>query len=623
MKSRGNIPVLFGAACLFTTYLHAAVGCAEFQVQRPAASGKLVRAADFGFSTSNSFNSAAVNRAIEHCRRLGPCTLELAPGTYNCFDAPGGIAITNMTDFVLDGRGAILIYRRPPEYRGQAQSELIHENANILIKDSDRVKVCNLKMDWDWETDPLGCFCICEAVHVDEKTPNSSYIDMLLPDFQRYPKYPDPVPVQKIQSMAASRTAFDGTPRWLFGLTEGHFGAKNLWLGPNRLRIWPCVKHPGKNYNPRLDVHFSPAQNIGETKLFEVGRTYRLQHYYYGKNGFNLVSSRHVTVKDVDIWSCFGMAVVVDGKQKYTQLENVRVMPRPDWKYRRPYANANDAVHVARSSGHMKIINCRITFNNDDSLNLHDRFTIASRIDARTVEIVNERGIDYFRPDIGDPMELRSPDWRPTGYRATLVGIDGNRLTFDRDMPPEIGDNFFVFDRAYGTDNVIVRGCMFDDTSFRSLFSPSNLTIEDCVFRRTGGRTVWIIADARKRLWCEGLGATNIVIRNNLFDECPYIYRDTPVISTSFVSVTPWKTKSLDPDFMKDILIENNVILNPYGPALKLEAGSDIVFRKNEIRFTRPPFSPVSGAIQNRGALNAVIEGNTFVTNLPSSVTGN
>ena len=607
-----------GLLCVTTCRGFAATGCAEFHVEEPRRGGTpVVSAADFGFSETNDFNSAAVNRAIEHCRRIGAHTLELAPGTYRCFDAPGGIAITNMTDFTFDGRGALLIYRRPAEFRSQPQSELIHEYANVLVKGCERVKVCNIKMDWDWDCDPLGCFCVCDAVHVDGGHENASYVDMVLTDFVRHPKYPEPVPVQKIQSMAASHDMFGKRDHWHFGLTEGHFGSKNEWIGPNRLRIWPCVKHPGRNYNPRNDVHFSPAQNIGVARQFKVGDTYRLQHYYYGKNGFNLVSNRHLTLRDVDVWSCFGMAIVIDGKEKYTHIENVRVMPRPDAPYRRPYANANDAIHVARSSGYMKIVNCRVTFNNDDTLNLHDRFTIASRCDVRALEIVNERGIGYFRPDVGDPIELRHPDWRPTGYRATLVGIDGDRLILDRDIPAEIGDNFFVFDRAYGTDNVIVRGCTFENTSHRSLFSPSNLTIENCVFRRTGGRPIWIIADARKRLWCEGMGETNIVIRNNLFEECPHIDRDTPVISTSFVSVTPWKTGPLDPDFIKDILIEGNTIVDPYGPALKLEAGSDITFRNNEIRFTRPPFAADSGALQNIGAHNVTIENNRFVTNSP------
>ena len=34
---------------------------------------------------------------------------------------------------------------------------------------------------------------------------------------------------------------------------------------------------------------------------------------------------------------------------------------------------------------------------------------------------------------------------------------------------------------------------------------------------------------------------------------------------------------------MRDILFENNIIVDPYGPALRLESGTDITFRGNEI----------------------------------------
>ena len=55
-----------------------ATGCAEFAVQRPRGDGTpIVRAADFGFSATNDFNAAAINRAIEHCRRIGAHTLDL------------------------------------------------------------------------------------------------------------------------------------------------------------------------------------------------------------------------------------------------------------------------------------------------------------------------------------------------------------------------------------------------------------------------------------------------------------------------------------------------------------------------------------------------------------------
>ena len=615
---RSGIALLAAQTVLPCLCLALPTGSPEFTVQAPRGNGTpIIRASDYGFSETNDFNAAAINRALAVCREKGARTLELDPGTYRCFDAPHGIAVTNFTDLTFDGRGAVLVFRRPAEFRCQPQSELVHENANLLVKDCERVKVCDFKMDWDWDVDPLGFFCVCKAVHVDEDNPNASYVDLMLTDFERYPKYPEPVPVKKIQVMDPSHLRFAPGESWQFGLSEGHWGAKNEWIAPNVLRVYPAVKDLERNYNPRMDVHFSPSLNVSDTRRFKIGQTYRLQHQYYGKNGINLVSSRHVTLQDVDIWSCFGMGIVIDGKQKYTQIENVRIAPRPDSPYRRPYSTVSDGLHVARSSGYLKLLNCTVRLNNDDAINIHDRFTVASRKDARTLTIVNERGIGYFRPDIGDPMELRHPDWRPTGFSATLVGTCGNDLLLDRDIPSGIGDNFFVFDRAYGTDNVIVRNCVFEDSAHRNLFSPSNLTIEDCTFRRTGGRSLWILADARKRLWCEGLGETNIVIRGNLFDECCHIDRTMPVISTSFVSVTPWKADSLDPDFIRDILIEENVFVNPYGAAFVATAGSDITFRNNEIRFTRAPFSSESGRAYSAGARGVDIDRNSWITNLP------
>ena len=41
-----------------------------------------------------------------------------------------------------------------------------------------------------------------------------------------------------------------------------------------------------------------------------------------------------------------------------------------------------------------------------------------------------------------------------------------------------------MFDRSYGTDNIIFRNCTIDNTAHRNLLSASNLTIGDCLFRR-------------------------------------------------------------------------------------------------------------------------------------------
>jgi hypothetical protein len=105
-------------------------------------------------------------------------------------------------------------------------------------------------MNWDWERDPLACFCRCMDIHVDESRENASSVDLLFTDFDRHPKYPEPIPVQKLQAMDESREAFTNGPHWTFGFSEGHWGAKSEWIAPNRLRLYPCVKPEGKPFNP-------------------------------------------------------------------------------------------------------------------------------------------------------------------------------------------------------------------------------------------------------------------------------------------------------------------------------------------------------------------------------------
>ena len=240
-------------------------------------------------------------------------------------------------------------------------------------------------------------------------------------------------------------------------------------------------------------------------KSFDEGGLYRLQHCYYGKNGLNLEANRHLTVRDVTVWSCFGMGMVTDGPQEYWQVERFRVVPPTAAEFAaaypglrffsRPVTSTSDGHHVARSRGHCRYLDCEWRLHNDDSSNFHDRFTIAVKCGARKLQIINKRGYDYFRALPGASIELRHPNFSSTGFTARLLRVSGEVLYLDADIPEQKGPCFLVWDRTYGTDNVIMKGCRFIDTAWRNIFSPSNLTIEDCLFRRTFGAPCQFIAE--------------------------------------------------------------------------------------------------------------------------------
>ena len=87
-------------------------GCPEFEVEEPRDNGgALVRAADFGLLEASDHNQDAINAALAEARRIGAARVELAPGTYRCFDGDG-IHIEGFEDFTFDGKGATLVFRR-------------------------------------------------------------------------------------------------------------------------------------------------------------------------------------------------------------------------------------------------------------------------------------------------------------------------------------------------------------------------------------------------------------------------------------------------------------------------------------------------------------------------------
>ncbi|MBR4652885.1 MAG: right-handed parallel beta-helix repeat-containing protein [Kiritimatiellae bacterium] len=601
-----------------------ATGCPDFVVEPPRAhSANVVRAVDFGFSAASDKNAAAINRALEEAHRIGASKVELAPGTYRCFDEPG-VVIRDFRDFVFDGKGAVLVFRRAPEYRCQPQSEVIHEKGNLLVQRCVRTEVRDFIMDWDWEADPLAAYVKVAAKHVDEKDGAKSFVDLAFVDWDRYPKYPDPVPVQMIMPMDRDKGRFRVGVVLICGATEGHFGAKNEWVAPNVLRVWPGIPMPERNQNPATGFRYSPTENLSRVKKLEENGFYRLQHAYYGKNGVILESNTHLTVRNVAVWSCFGLAMLVDGAQEFWHVENFSVAPPdeamfkaayPTAKYRpRPVSSVSDGHHVARSKGSCRYVNCRWSLNNDDAMNFHDRFTIAARVADKVLEVINRRGADYFRATPGAEIELRKPNFAPTGFRAKIVKIAGNRLHVDHVLPPQEGPCFLVWDRTYGTDRVLIKDCVFEDVSWRNVFSSSDLTISGCTFRRMNANPVCLIADYRCDRWCEGMGVTNVVIRDCIFEDNGTLVPDMAQISTVCVTPEEWDVGRISPSFVGGrMLIEGCSFIRPRGPVLDLSCGKDVIFRNNRIVQGKSGGRADAGTMKVAPAVEGFREENTSV----------
>ena len=597
-------------------------GCPEFEVELPRATGgAVVRAADFGVSPTNRDNGAALNRALAHCREVGAARLVIGPGVYPC-DGPKGIVLDGLKDFTLDGAGARLVFCRPSVFSVRPQYFLDSDGGNFLLKDNLRVKLQNLVIDWDWERDPLGAFVRIVDVHVDEKNDNASYFTVEFVDYDRYPYYPNPFPVQAMDGMRESRDGFQhGQYRAWWGASQGHWGPHTEWISPNRARIYPGVREPGKLFNEAYAKSYTPAVNRAAVRGAKVGMFNRLAHYYYGKNCFNLESNRHLTLEDVDIWSCRGFGFQVNGTDEYWQ--NIRVNlapPRTGLARKRPYSSTADANHVARSRGHIKFIDCRTSLNQDDIHNFHDRTSCGVRRSVRTLEVTQWRRNYFFGGRVGHVVELRGDDYSPTGWQGTIVKVDGDVLTFDRDLPAADGASFILFDRHYGTDNLLIRNCRYEDYFGRLLILGSNVTVENTTFMRGTGVPINMQLSLTDTDWAEGVGTTNVVIRNCTF-------RDTIVTGGRIGNVycdiyagiafgSEWKPLDRKPwnPILSDLLVEDCSFTNPRGYAAYFRDGRNITFRNNVIREDEKnrlaPREKGNGGVLVRSAENVSVDNN-------------
>lgn len=588
---------LLGASAAIAAGRTEPTGCPPFEVEAPRPhGGAIVRAADFGFSAANTDNAAALNRALAECRRIGAERLELAPGTYRCH-GPDGVVLREMQDFTLDGRGALLVFYRkhPKDWDAAAGDAPVGDSSNLVLDRCRRVCVRDVRLDWDWSVDPLGFFGTCAGVHVDEERDDASYVDFDLPGNGRHPRWPEPVPVQTVQPMdeAGAGPRLDGGARCWFGQQPGHFGSKNEWLSPTRLRVWPCVAQPDRPERPQDAWRFSPAANRRDARRFEPGRTYVVSHRYYGCGGIYLTGGEHVTLRDVEIWSCPGTGVCLDGTLHHVLLERLRIAP-PDparlreagtgGPERRCLSSTSDAIHVARSGGFLRLDGCELAFHNDDSLNVHDCTALATADGPRRLRFVCGDAA-YLGARAGDEIELRQENFSRTGWtgRIAAIAADG-ALALDGDLPPQAGRWFLVADRAYATGRVHVKDCRIHDVPWgRSVVHAPDATIEGCTFERLANTPLRLQVCVTTNAWCEGVACTNVVVRGNVFRDCSALARVDGVSPVVYCGLRapPGVRPAAASGVLGDILVESNRFERTGGVPLHADVPGAVLFRDN------------------------------------------
>lgn len=520
-------------------------GAKEFEIERPRTGRTLiVNASEFGLNETNADNIEALNRAVEHCRKIGATKLIVPPGTYR-MTAQTPVLFRNLTDFEFDGGGATFLFYR-------------HDDnvVNWKVKDCERIFLHNFNMDWDWEREPLAS--LVEAVEV-----GTGYVDFKFFEYERFPKRDVKVRLLSSYDPVAAAVGTEG------GITTGFSKPKTKWLSANVLRV---------NFQP---------------KGIKPGDLFRMQHRYYGNDGFLLDNNRHLTMADINLYACAGMGIRAIGHQKYWHLLRVKIAP-PAGVPRRPISVTADHCHVNRSNGFIKIEECEFGFGADDCLNIHDLSLVAVKNGTHSVKVYSNWA-DRI-PESGAEIEFRHTDYSPTGITApvkTVKVLDKVRqtyeLVFDRELPEPLAEEvgFILFDRSYDSRNIIIRNNRFHRNRARGLLLLArDITIENNSFYHNEMGALKFETGYTLNQWSEGYGASNIVVRNNLFEavNSGEIKNDgwvRDVFLGSYVVTDP-STRHTDYPVIRDILFEGNTFRESFGLVAFISSAENVIFRNNK-----------------------------------------
>ena len=551
-------------------------GSEDFTIDLPRPGNQnVVSVTQFGARPDGSYDcTKAFNDAIDYCRQNRVSQLVAPVGEYH-FTGTGPLAFKNLSDLEFDGQGSRFVFYKT-------------SGALFMIDGCERVLLKNFSVDWDWGKDPLG-----SVVKVEQVDSKGKYVDLRFIDYDAFPKRDVALTYMEQIDPVTRIPGFNGSVGHVSWWTQMPKGGK--WLSPNLLRL------------NRADPEVKP------------GMVFRLLHYRSPSDGFLMHNNIHLTISNVNIFSCPGVGFKVNGEQHHWQMLNTNIA-RPAGS-KRPVTATADGMHIARSQGYFKMENCEFSSTGDDCLNVHDITIFVTKNSSGALE--SKRG---HTEKVGDVVELRNDDYSPSGFIGKVKSISPSpsrkgyfELRFDLPVPDPRDTGFVLFNRRYGTKNIIIRNNYFHENRGRGiLLLAQDVTVENNRFYHNPMGAIRIETGYTLNAWSEGYGAGNIIIRNNTIDtvnsQRAYGNEMMPAIYMSaYLKTDPSCEKTRYP-ILNNVLITNNRFVNCPG-AIAYVCSAEKVFIKDNRIITEPDGGtklPFGGVIGIAYSSSVLITGNQW-----------
>ena len=555
----------------------------------PARQRDTVFAADHGIRPYTYENlSGKFRTLIDECRQTGARVLVLEEGRYDFWpegavrrdwfisntsseeECPSktktaGILLEGMEDFVIEGRGATLMFH------GKMTMLALDRCRNIVLRD----------LHFDFER-PGGSELTYASV-------DDGSVEVTLHRDSRYEIVDGRIRLygEGWQSEKIHCIEFDP-------LTE-HFFYSEGWkvlasspaeeVAPGRVRF---ATPPG--FRPR------------------VGNTLTVRDIIRDQVGMFFLQSEGITLEDTGVHYMHGLGIVSQYSKDIT-MRRVDCSPREGSG--RILASSADFMHFSGCNGKVRILGCRFSGAQDDAVNVHGtNLRAIAKTGRKTLRLrfmhAQSYGFDAFFPGDTAAFVNAASMQRFACAEVTAVKRLSDRtveVTFDRPVPAGLELGRDCVENLTRTPEVEIRDCFITRTSTRGTLvtTPRKVVIADNVYCKTGMSAILIEGDAEG--WYESGPVKDVLIRGNTFIGCAWNGGPAHAV----IAIHPSNTV-VDPEkpVHENIRIIGNSFRLAGNPALYAKSTGGLVFRDNGIAV--PDGLPEGELFILEGCKDAVIE---------------
>ena len=561
---------------------------------------RIIKVTDYGAKPNSREDSReAFRKALEACGGKN-AIIEFPKGRYDFWQAEDensttAMAIHNAENLTIDGKGSEFVFH------GKMRILLVHNSSNVKLR--------NFSTDWERTYITQGEFMAITDEYVDLKIDSKAY--------------PYEIKDGKIKFIGEG---------WSANVVDNYMNIHEKETGQIAYRTRDS--HTGNIFNGKAELTAPDIVRFyGKIKPREVavkvGQIITLYHGTYISNGIEIGYCKNTELEDITLYHALSTGVYGYRSENIT-LRRVSATARREKG--RVFSTVADASHFTCCKGKILIEQCAHTGQGDDFINVRGTYNRITKVESKN----SLRAIRAWFIEAGDTLwcvdhstvsrceELIVKNIRPLD---TTYGPNGDKeylIEFTTTLPATANEGNFLENKSW-TPSLTVRGCRFEKRNrARGMLvtTPKDVIIENNYFN-TAGTAILIEGDLDH--WFESGAHTNLIIRNNTFENCStsgcetgdrWEWGEAPIT----ISPSYRPTSADSPTYHRGITIENNKFLCFDAPVLFARSVGELKFRNNTIKptFDYEPFLWQKSAIYLNGCRQVEITGNKIKKNFHS-----